>query len=100
MDNMCNDLIYEEFQRYLAMSDAMIAASSKEVLIKTARILAMQAAHYASKYGEQPLVELDRVLAEPVLSEAGAIFLRDGAKTLLGVLNVLTQQPVNIGRLQ
>lgn len=81
--------IFAEFQRYLALSEDMVAMSSKEALAKTARILAMQAAHYASKYGEEPLVDLGAMLADGSPGAAGAVFLRDGAKTFVGVLGAV-----------
>lgn len=84
-----SQLILEEFQRYLALSEDMVALSSKEALVKTARILAMQAAHYASKYGEEPLADLGTLLAAGSPGAAGAVFLRDGAKTFVGVLGVV-----------
>lgn len=84
-----SELIFEEFQRYLALSDDMVAMSSKDALVKTARILAMQAAHYASKYGEEPMVDLGRLLSDGGFSEGSAIFLRDGVKTFVGVLGVV-----------
>lgn len=81
--------IFEEFQRYLALSEDMVAMSSKEALVKTARILAMQAAHYVRKYGEEPLLDLRTILADGGPDAAGAVFLRDGAKTFVGVLGVV-----------
>ena len=84
-----SELVFLEFQRYLALSEDMVAMSSKEALVKTARILAMQAAHYASKYGEEPLVDLRAMLADGSPGAAGAVFLRDGAKTFVGVLGVV-----------
>lgn len=84
-----NQLIFEEFQHYLTLSEDMVAMSSKEALVKTARILAMQAAHYASKYGEEPLADLSTMLAAGSPDAAGAVFLRDGAKTFVGVLGVV-----------
>lgn len=85
-----SESIFEEFRRYLALSEDMVAMSSKEALVKTARILAMQAAHYASKYGEEPLADLRTLLAEGASpGAAGAVFLRDGAKTFVGVLGVV-----------
>jgi hypothetical protein len=84
-----SELIFEEFERYLALSEDMVAMSSKAVLVKTARILAMQAAHYASKYGEEPLIDLGHLLADGTLAEESATFLRDGAKTFVGVLGVV-----------
>lgn len=84
-----SELIFAEFQRYLALSDDMVAMSSKEALVKTARILAMQAAHYASKYGEEPMIDLGRILSAGGFGEESAAFLRDGAKTFVGVLGVV-----------
>ncbi|MBX9849046.1 MAG: hypothetical protein K2X64_07100 [Rhodocyclaceae bacterium] len=81
--------IFDEFKRYLALSDHMIAISSKEALAKTARILAMQAAHYAAKYGDEPMLDLATVVPVSGLSEDSAAFLRDGAKTFVGVLGVV-----------
>lgn len=84
-----SELIFAEFQRYLALSEDMVQMSSKDALVKTARILAMQAAHYASKYGEEPLIDLGHLLADDSLGEESATFLRDGAKTFVGVLGVV-----------
>lgn len=84
-----SELIFEEFRCYLALSEDMVTMSSKEVLVKTARILAMQAAHYASKYGEQPLIDLGQLLNDGSLGEESATFLRDGAKTFVGVLGMV-----------
>lgn len=83
--------IFEEFRRYLALSEDMVMLSSKAALVKTARILAMQAAHYAAKYGEEPLLDLGRLLSDggPGCSRDSAIFLRDGARTFVGVLGVI-----------
>lgn len=84
-----SERIFDEFKRYLALSDHMIAISSKEALAKTARILAMQAAHYAAKYGDEPMLDLATVVPVSGLSEDSAAFLRDGAKTFVGVLGVV-----------
>jgi hypothetical protein len=84
-----SELIFEEFQRYLALSEDMVAMSSRDALVKTARILAMQAAHYASKYGEEPLIDLGNLLSDDSFGEESAAFLRDGAKTFVGVLGVV-----------
>ena len=46
------EAVLRDFRHYLKLSDDMVSMSSKEALVRTARILAMQAAHYANKYGE------------------------------------------------
>jgi hypothetical protein len=52
------DESYKEFKAYWALSDELIGKASKEQLAETARILALQSAHYARKYGELPLPAL------------------------------------------
>ena len=89
-----NELVLEEFRRYLSLSEDMVAMSSKEALVRTARILAMQAAHYANKYGEEPLVDLSKLMSEGGRGEDSAVFLRDGAKTFVGVLGVVASSLV------
>lgn len=43
---------FQEFSAYWKLSEELIADATKEDLAEVARILAMQAAHYARKYGE------------------------------------------------
>ena len=43
---------FQEFLGYWQLAEEMIANASKEDLAEAARILAMQSAHYARKYGE------------------------------------------------
>jgi hypothetical protein len=83
------EAVFAEFQRCLALSEEMVAMSSKETLVRTARILTMQAAHYATRYGEEPLLDFQALMMTEEAGEAAAVFLRDGAKTFIGVLGVV-----------
>ncbi len=52
-----------EFRAYWKLSKEMIADATKEDLAEVARILAMQAAHFARKYGELQLPDLHQLLS-------------------------------------
>src|SRR5262245_35590528 len=89
--DMEGDRIFAEFRHYLELSNEMVDVSSKEALVRTARILAMQAAHYAAKYGDAPLIELEALLLSGnSVNPCSAAFLRDGARTFVGVLGMVT----------
>ena len=75
-----------EFMAYWALSDRMIADATKVEIAETARILALQAAHYARKYGELPLPELHDLLCATELDADKIALLRDGTEALVGVL--------------
>lgn len=72
------------------MSEEMIAEASKEDLAEAARILAMQAAHYARKYGEVPLPDLAHLLSVTTVDGDSVGLLRDGTEALVGVLAMVT----------
>lgn len=68
----------------------MIARASKEDLAEAARILAMQAAHFARKYGELALPDLQHLLTATHLDDENVGLLRDGSEALVGVLAIVT----------
>ena len=68
----------------------MIEQASKEDLANALRILAMQSAHYARKYGELELPDLTELLATVSLDEGRLGLLKDGAIALVGVLGSVT----------
>ena len=68
----------------------MIADASKEYLAEAARILAMQAAHYARKYGEAQLPDLAHLLSATAVDDESVGLLRDGTEALAGVLAMVT----------
>ncbi|MBM3272970.1 hypothetical protein FJY94_06970 [Candidatus Kaiserbacteria bacterium] len=82
--------LFREFQAYWKMSEEMIAHATKDDLAEVARILALQAAHYARKYGEMQLPDLTHLLAATSLDDDGVGLLRDGTEALVGVLAMVT----------
>lgn len=68
----------------------MIAHATKDDLAETARILAMQAAHYARKYGEMQLPDLAHLLSATTVDDNSVGLLRDGTEALVGVLGMVT----------
>ncbi|MCG3142473.1 MAG: hypothetical protein HDKAJFGB_03941 [Anaerolineae bacterium] len=68
----------------------MIAHATKDDLAEVARILALQAVHYARKYGEMQLPDLTHLLTATSLDDDGVGLLRDGTEALVGVLAMVT----------
>jgi hypothetical protein len=81
---------FQEFSAYWKLSEEMIAEASKEDLAEAARILAMQAAHYARKYGEAQLPDLAHLLSATAVDDDSVGLLRDGTEALVGVLAMVT----------
>lgn len=82
--------MFEEFRAYWQLSEEMIAQASKEDLAEVARILAMQAAHFARKYGELRLPDLAHLLSATSVDDESVGLLRDGTEALVGVLGMVT----------
>ena len=82
--------IFNEFRAYWQLSEEMIAKASKDDLAEVARILAMQSAHYARKYGELQLPDLANLLSATHIDDESASLLRDGAEALVGVMAMVT----------
>ena len=74
------------FGEYHTLADQLIEKSSKEDIAECARLLALNLAHYQSKYGELPL---DETLAMINMSKPNAEQLQlmaAGMEMLVGVL--------------
>ena len=80
---------FNEFRDYWRLSEELIADATKDDLAETARILAMQAAHYARKYGELPIPDMTHLLAKTT-DEDSVTLLRDGTIALVGILGMVT----------
>jgi hypothetical protein len=78
--------IFGEFGAYWQLSEELIAGATKEDPAETARILALQAAHYARKFGELPIPDLAQLLLATSVDEECVGLLRDGTGALVGVL--------------
>ncbi len=85
-----NNPLFEEFRAYWRLSEDMIANATKEEVAEAARILAMQAAHFARKYGELQLPDLATLLSATALDRESVGLLRDGTEALVGVLAIVT----------
>ena len=85
---MSNELgkAFADFEAYWQLGEKLVAEASKEDLASALRILAMQSAHYARKYGELELPDLTELLATVSLDEGRLGLLKDGAIALVGVL--------------
>lgn len=74
------------FEQYYKLADQLIGKVSKDDLAECARLLALNVAHYQSKYGELPL---DETLAMIGMNKPNAEQLQlmtDGMEVLVGVL--------------
>jgi hypothetical protein len=89
MDNTSAE--FQEFKAYWQLSEELIADASKEDLAESARILAMQAAHFARKYGELQLPDLAHLLSATTVDDENIGLLRDGTEALVGVLAMVTE---------
>jgi hypothetical protein len=85
-----NNPAFLEFRAYWQLSEDMIADATKEDLAEAARILAMQAAHFARKYGEMQLPDLQHLLMATRADDENIGLLRDGTEALVGVLAIVT----------
>jgi hypothetical protein len=81
---------FQEYRAYWQLSEEMIAGATKEEIAEVARILAMQSAHYARKYGELDLPDLAHMLSATTLDDENIALLRDGTEALVGVLAIVT----------
>lgn len=79
------------FAQYYKLADKLIEKVSKEDLAETARLLALNIAHYKSKYGELPLEETLSMLSIPQPNDEQIEILSSGMEIFVGVLgNVVT----------
>jgi len=79
-----------EFKDYYKRLDEMIAESTKEDLAECARLLALNVAHYKSKYGELPLEEHQAMLETQEIDEGLAKLLASGILEMTMTLATVT----------
>jgi hypothetical protein len=85
-----SNIEFQEFQAYWRLSEELIADATKDDIVEVARILAMQAAHFARKYGELQLPDLGHLLSATHVDDQNIGLLRDGTEALVGVLAIVT----------
>jgi hypothetical protein len=74
------------FAQYNKLADQLIEKVSKENLAECARLLALNVAHYESKYGELPLDETLAMIGMTDPNEAQLQLMTDGMEILVGVM--------------
>ncbi len=80
----------EKFKEYYKHLEQMIAQASKEDLAECARLLALNVAHYKSKYGELPLEEHQAMLEANDIDEDLAKLLASGMLEMTMTLATVT----------
>ena len=78
----------ERFKQYYRLIERMIEEVDKETLAEAARMLAMNVAHYRSKYGELPLEETIALLHAETVNDSQAKLLADGMENLAAVIAI------------
>ena len=74
------------FDQYNKLADLLIEQVSKEEIAECARLLAMNVAHYQSKYGELPLEEKLAMIGMTKPNEEQIQLMNDGMEIFVGVL--------------
>lgn len=79
------------FEQYYKLADQLIEKSSKEDIAECARLLALNVAHYQSKFGELPLDEALAMIGMTEPNDEQLELMSAGMGILVGVLgNVVT----------
>ncbi|MBI1887787.1 MAG: hypothetical protein HYS19_05370 [Nitrosomonadales bacterium] len=79
------------FEQYYKLADQLIEKSSKEDIAECARLLALNVAHYQSKFGELPLDEALAMIGMTEPNDEQLELMSAGMEVLVGVLgNVVT----------
>jgi hypothetical protein len=80
--NMLNLTPFGRLTEFTKLTDKMINEASKDALADTARMLAIQVAHYQRKFGNLPLEDSIALLETKALSEDQAGWIADGLENL------------------
>ena len=75
-----------KFAQYNKLADQLIEKVSKEDIAECARLLALNVAHYQTKYGELPLDETVAMIGMTEPNEEQLQLMTDGMEILVGVL--------------
>ena len=74
------------FQQYYKLADQLIEKVSKDDLAECASLMALNVAHYQSKYGELPLDETLAMINTDKPNQEQLRMLTDGMEIFVGVL--------------
>lgn len=79
------------FQKYLTLGDQLANLATKEDLAECARLLAINIAHYQSKYGHLPLDETLAIAYTDEPNQSQMDLMARGMETFVGVLGGIVQ---------
>ena len=79
----------KRFEQFLKLSDGMLVRAERNDLEECARILAVQCAHYRSKFGELPMSDALDALTSETMNDEQATWIGDGFEMVVGVLGML-----------
>ena len=85
-DTMANLSVFAELNK---LADQLISYATKEQVAECARLLAINLAHYQSKFGDLPLDETLAMIDIEVPNDAHADMLAKGMENLVGVLGTV-----------
>jgi hypothetical protein len=74
------------FEEYYQLADRLIEQATKEQLAETARLLALNAAHYQIRHGDIPADDTLAVLDAAMPNDEQLKLLERGMENLVGVL--------------
>ena len=77
---------FATFQQYYKLADQLIEKVSKDDLAETARLLALNIAHYQMRYGALPLEETLVMIGMDKPNEEQTALLTNGMEIFVGVL--------------
>jgi hypothetical protein len=77
------------FAQYYKLADMLIAQASKEQLAECARLLALNLAHYQTKYGDLPLDEMHAMTSASGPNDGQSELLALGMENLVGILGTV-----------
>ena len=80
------------FASFLQLSDKFLARAERDDLEGCVRILAVQCAHYQSKFEKLPMSETMGVLNSETMNDEQPKLIADGFEMIIGVLGVLEQE--------
>jgi len=80
---------FATFKQYYNLADQLFENSSKDDIAETARLLAMNIAHYQMKYGALPLEDTLAFIGSGKPSDAQIDLLASSMEILVGVLGTV-----------
>jgi hypothetical protein len=80
---------WDTYRQYNALADQLLAAATPEQLAESLRILAMNVAHYKSRFGDAPTDDLSGALLSGKVDDGTVAILASSMENLVGVLGTV-----------